>query len=47
MKPPLEIKLALLLATLEKLRAQREAERAKQEDRKLAVLRAWWLDAAQ
>lgn len=42
----LDTKLALLLATLDKLRMQREAERAKQEDRKLAKLRPWWLDAA-
>ena len=40
-----------LLATLDKLRTEREQrdaqERKTHEDKKLAVLRPWWMEAAQ
>jgi hypothetical protein len=40
-----------LLATLDKIRAERERQEAQErkthEDKKLAVLRPWWQDAAQ
>ena len=52
MNPPADkTPLPALLATLERLRAQHEAEerqaRKDREDKKLAKLRPWWLDAAQ
>jgi hypothetical protein len=44
-------KLERLLATLDKLRVERERreaqERKTHEDKKLAKLRPWWVEAAQ
>lgn len=49
--PPPPDALDRLLATLDKLRAERERqdaqERKRREDGKLARLRPWWQDAAQ
>lgn len=47
MSKELETKLAKLSATLERLRAKAEAERREKEDKKLARLRPWWMEAAQ
>ena len=47
MAETLETKLAKLAATLERNRAKAEAERREKEDRKLARLRPWWMQAAQ